>query len=1107
MNAVKGTTGSLPYQVPAIADLIVAVHDKNIYKAKNSVTLEAGFDTGGGETEAFVDPSLEGENISLQITNPLPGLPASALTPLTFTFYDDYNFPGKQGPATGDAQHLTAGNNPFSESFAISGLTTGFVTGTKVRVLDTDQWLTTTTYYDHKGRILQSIGDNASGGLDTLTNMYDFSGKLLCSYLKHKNPRSGVSPWTSMLTMMEYDAAGRVLTVKKRINDDSSNEQIIARNEYNELGQLKTKSLGIKAGSDPIELLSYEYNVRGWLKSINKDYLNNPNNSPSHFGQELNYDQGFKEPQFNGNIAGIRWRGWNDKKPRAYGYQYDQANRLTNANFTQQDSPGSSWEKNVMNFSTDWIAYDANGNIQRMKQYGMSGTAAVELDRLKYVYRENSNKLSAVHDSSTVNDLLGDFKNGTNTGDDYDYDVNGNLIKDLNKSISAISYNHLNLPTKIQIENKGTVIYEYDAMGIKLRKKVIDLTVSPSKTTIIDYADGFVYQNDTLQFAPQEEGRIRFAYKPNQAPVYVFDYFIKDHLGNTRLVMTHSNDVNTYRATMETAAAAKETSLFSNIDDTRVNKPIGYPTAQQVEKNEFVAKLNAKNGGKKIGPSLVLRVMAGDTIQIGAQAFYKSAGPQQRKSQESPAENILADLVQAFGGTPAGAGNHGGEAMDNATPFNTNFYNNDYRKLKEKDPDQHRTDRPKAYLNFVLFDDQFKLVETNSGIKQVKAEPDQLQTLAQDKMVISQSGFLYVYTSNESPQDVFFDNVVITHTAGAVLEETHYYPFGLTMAGISSNALMGTRYPENKMKYNGKELQHKEFEDGSGLEWYDYGARMYDAQIGRWGVIDPKVEKYNILSPYSYAVNNPILYIDPDGRDNMIYLVNLEGSGVTNKELREIKRQANANFREMGLKTRVGIASAKNFDRTKMDKTDGFAVIGKTNAVADYVTNQGLKFGKELSNSSFGFSSGTSNPEKSENNPGGQVIAISSDAARSTAKDLQASFAETTAYLINHGAGHNAGLGHDGDKASEFISGWQDGNLVLPTMRESAIPYFSIMTKGNSVYRYVNPTIQQRVDNPTTNYKLGSFVSSVENHGVVQQYYQRRFGNNPAVPSANIKTE
>ena len=188
---------------------------------------------------------------------------------------------------------------------------------------------------------------------------------------------------------------------------------------------------------------------------------------------------------------------------------------------------------------------------------GLIGTTNSNVDNLTYTYQANSNKLLTVTDANNTSTAkLGDINDGTNTGNDYTYNGNGNLISDQNKHITFISYNLLNLPEKILVSGKGTVNYLYTADVSKLIKTVVDSTSSPVKTTVTDYIEGLVYERDTLRYIIDEEGRIRPEYDSGKALVYHWDYFEKNHLGNVRVVLGDNADTSVYAAIMETANSA-----------------------------------------------------------------------------------------------------------------------------------------------------------------------------------------------------------------------------------------------------------------------------------------------------------------------------------------------------------------------------------------------------------------------------------------------------------------------------------------------------------------------------------------------------------------------
>ena len=142
----------------------------------------------------------------------------------------------------------------------------------------------------------------------------------------------------------------------------------------------------------------------------------------------------------------------------------------------------------------------------------------------------------------------------------------------------------------------------------------------------------------------------------------------------------------------------------------------------------------------------------------------------------------------------------------------------------------------------------------------VSSTGDVVKSHSQLNLPMIANGYLYVYCSNESNIDVYFDNLQVVDQRGPLLEETHYYPAGLAMAGISDRAW---NKGANFNHYQGMEMQNQEFNDGTGLEEYDFGARYYDQQIGRWHTQDPAAQ---FASPYMAMGNNWLNGRDPNGR-------------------------------------------------------------------------------------------------------------------------------------------------------------------------------------------------------------------------------------------------
>jgi len=433
---------------------------------------------------------------------------------------------------------------------------------------------------------------------------------------------------------------------------------------------------------------------------------------------------------------------------------------------------------------------------------------------------------------------------------DYSYDGNGNLASDANKQISSIHYNHLNLVDTVVYTDGRQIIYTYSGSGQKLREQAI----AANGTTVNkrDYVDHILYLNDTLQEIKHEDGRLVPVDPGNIVSALEYQYHLPDYLGNVRATLTSLPDTDKGTATLESSNLSVEQKRFQRYDDAR---RISSTLFDRTNGNSvgFSVRLNG-SANEKYGLAKSLSVMPGDKIQ--AEVYAKYPDP-----NSSSWTGILPVLMGQITSNVAGVVVDGAAYSSSTVSFPAGLAGL-----------QSKTDNgqaPPAYLNWLIFDRDYKFltggfVQISTAAKETGSDMEH-ERLSSPVITITKPGLVYIYLSNEvsgSTQDVFFDDFTVTLDKGPVIAQTDYDPFGLTF-----NEFVRENAVTNNFLYNGKELQN-DFE----LNWNDFGARMQDPAIGRWGVVDSKAEKYADLSPYTYALNNPLKYVDPDGKDARLVL-------------------------------------------------------------------------------------------------------------------------------------------------------------------------------------------------------------------------------------------
>ncbi|MGQ2108040.1 DUF6443 domain-containing protein [Ornithobacterium rhinotracheale] len=446
--------------------------------------------------------TMNGISISYQKNKGFPSNPSEIFL---VNYYDDYLFSQAIPPKSEIENQYTINEKPEEKNNHVT--TKSLITASFNRVLGENAWEKNYYYYDKNANIINTYSENAYGGFTDISKKLDFRGKVIYEKIRHK--RELKDNETILVNKFFYDDQERIIKQTQKINELP--EELLFKNKYDELGVLTTKQVGGDdlSGENAIQSFDYSYNIRGWLTKIK----NTPKSNNSLFTLNLSYnsDNGDLKtpikPLYNGNISKQEWK-FEGSSINAYNYYYDALNRLMNAKFFEQGTATRKFQEK--------LKYDNNNNITAIKRWNQNANddENSSIDDLTFHFNKNSNQINYISDLS--NNQEGAKPQSQNN---YSYDANGNITKDVSKNIKNILYNYLNLPQTINLADFD-VNYVYLSNGTKISKRI--------KDTLIDYLHNFQYKNKELQFIPNSEGYFDFK---NQRYVYI----LRDHLGNNRL--------------------------------------------------------------------------------------------------------------------------------------------------------------------------------------------------------------------------------------------------------------------------------------------------------------------------------------------------------------------------------------------------------------------------------------------------------------------------------------------------------------------------------------------------------------------------------------------